>query len=122
MYLAGCLPYLPTFVEPWAQMTVRLKEALAALGLATSGSLGTRLSVRLGMVTSWMTILRRIMELPAAPAGPVTALGSDDFSFKRGRTFSTILVDLSAQQVIDLLPERSTARAAAWMREHPEVR
>lgn len=53
---------LPTFVEPWGHMTVRLKEALAALGLATSGSLGTRLSLRLGMVTSWMTILRRIME------------------------------------------------------------
>jgi hypothetical protein len=43
-------------------MTVRLKEALAALGLSTSGSLGTRLSARLGIVTSWMTILRRIME------------------------------------------------------------
>jgi transposase len=52
----------------------------------------------------------------------VTALRIDDFSFKRGRTCGTILVDLSAQQVIDLLPERTTASAAAWMREHPEVR
>lgn len=113
---------LPTFVEPWAQMTVRLKDALAALGLSTSGSLGTRLSARLGIVTSWMTILRRIMELPQAPAAAVTALGIDDFSFKRGRTFGTILVDLSAHQVIDLLPERTTERAATWMREHPSVR
>ena len=96
---------LPTFVEPWAQMTVRLKEALAALGLATSGSLGTRLSARLGIVTSWMTILRRIMALPQAPAAAVTALGIDDFSFKRGNTFGTILVDLSAHQVIDLLED-----------------
>lgn len=113
---------LPTFVEPWAQMTVRLKEALASLGLATSGSLGTRLSARLGITASWMTILRRIMELPQATPHEVSALGIDDFSFKRGRTFGTILVDLSAHQVLDLLPERTTESAAAWMREHPEVR
>ncbi len=113
---------LPTFVEPWAQVIVRLKEALTALGLSTSGSLGTRLSARLCIVTTWMTILRRIMELPPAPAAAVTALGLDDFSFKRGRTFGTILVDLSAHQVIDLLPERTTASAAAWLREHSEVR
>jgi transposase len=29
---------------------------------------------------------------------------------------------LSAHQVLDLLPERTTESAAAWMREHPEVR
>jgi transposase len=112
---------LPTFVEPWAQMTIRLKEAIAAVGLATSGSLGTRLSARLGIATSWMTILRRIMELPAAPAPCVSVLGIDDFSFKRGRTFGTILVDLSTHQVIELLPERAVESAAAWMQSHPEI-
>jgi transposase len=30
---------LPTFVKPWAQMTLRLSQTLATLGLATSGSL-----------------------------------------------------------------------------------
>jgi transposase len=37
---------LPTFVEPWAQTTVRLCEEIQAIGLSTSGSLGTRLSAR----------------------------------------------------------------------------
>src|SRR5258706_14334687 len=36
----------PTFVEPWAKMTVRLCEEIQAIGLSTSGSLGTRLSAR----------------------------------------------------------------------------
>lgn len=34
---------LPTFVEPWAQMTLRLIATVQAVGLATSGSLGARL-------------------------------------------------------------------------------
>lgn len=112
---------LPTFVEPWAQMTVRLVQALQAIGLATSGSLGTRLAARLGISTSWMTIIRHIMDLVAASTPSVTTLGIDDFSFKRGRKFGTILVDLSSHQVIDLLPERAVESAAAWMRDHPEI-
>ncbi|GHO47275.1 hypothetical protein KSX_54380 [Ktedonospora formicarum] len=112
---------LPTFVEPWAQMTLRLIAAIQAIGLSTSGRLGARLATRLGISTSWMTLVRRIMDLPTPSAGLVTALGIDDFSFRRGRRFGTILVDLSSHQVIDLLDERSTETAAKWMRQHPEI-
>jgi transposase len=52
----------------------------------------------------------------------VTLLGIDDFSFKRGRKFGTILVDLSTHQVIDLLIERKIESAAKWMHSHPEIR
>jgi len=112
---------LPTFVEPWAQMTVRLCEELQAIGLSTSGSLGTRLSARLGISTSWMTVVRRIMDLPTSAAGSVVALGIDDFSFRRGRKFGTILVDLDSHEVLDVLAERSSQAAADWMRQHPEI-
>jgi transposase len=112
---------LPTFVEPWGQMTLRLIAALQAIGFSTSGSLGARLAAHLGIVTSWMTILRRMMALPTSPPGAVTVLGVDDFSFKRGRKFGTILVDLDLHQVIDVLAERSSQTSADWMRDHPEI-
>ncbi len=102
-------------------MTVRLCEEIQAIGLSTSGSLGTRLAARLGISTSWMTVLRRMMDLPTAAAGSVVALGIDDFSFRRGRKFGTILVDLDLHQVIDLLAERSSQTSADWMRGHPEI-
>ena len=112
---------LPTFVEPWAQMTVRLSEAITTIGLSTSGSLGARLAARLGTATSWMTILRRVMALPTPAVGMVTELGIDDFSFKRGRKFGTILVNLSSHQVIDLLPQRSAESAREWLCTHREI-
>jgi transposase len=68
-----------------------------------------------------MTVLRRMMELPTAAAGSVSALGIDDFSFRRGRKFGTILVDLDVHQVIDVLAERSSQTSADWMRDHPEI-
>jgi len=38
-----------------------------------------------------------------------------------GRKFGTILVDLDAHAVIDVLAERSSQTAADWMRDHPEI-
>src|SRR5258708_24454374 len=54
---------LPSFVQPWAQATTRLFEAGQAIGLATSGELGTRLADRIAMFTSPTPILPRIMAL-----------------------------------------------------------
>ena len=85
---------LPQLVAPSAQMAARLYQAIQAIGLATCSKSGARLASRLGMTTSWMTIVRRVMALPTKPAEQVHCLGIDDFSFLRGRTFGTVLVDL----------------------------
>jgi transposase len=77
---------------------------------------------RLGMQASWMTILRRVMARPCASVEQVVQLGIDEFSFRRGRTFGTILVDLPSHHVIDLLPDRKVETVSAWMRAHPEIR
>jgi transposase len=112
---------LPLFVQPWARMTTRFSQMLQALVLASCGELGTRLAARLGMHTSPTTLVRQVMALPTAPPGPVSSLGIDDFSFRRGRQFGTILVDLDRHQVIDLLADRKTETAAAWMQTHDEI-
>jgi transposase len=71
---------LPQLVAPWAQMAIRLGQAIAAIGLASCRRLGARLASRLGIATSWMTIVRRVMALPTKPAEQVHCLGIDDFS------------------------------------------
>jgi transposase len=93
---------LVPFIHPWARVTTRFFQAMEQIGLATSGMLGARLGDRLGMQASWMTILRRVMARPSASVKQVVQLGIDDFSFRRGRTFGTILVDMQSHQVIDL--------------------
>ena len=109
------------FIEPWARVTTRLHQMVQVIGLATGGMLGARVTDRLGIQTCWMTIIRRIMALPTAPVEEVAELGIDDFSFRRGRKFGTILVDMQSHQVLDLLPDRKKETAAAWMRAHPEI-
>ncbi len=109
----------PTFIQPWAQVTTRLFEAVQAIGLATSGELGTRLADRIGIHTKPSTTLRRIMALASCSSLQVSCLGIDDWSFRRGRTFGTILVDLTTHAIIDLLPDRSAETSAAPIEKTP---
>src|SRR5438552_15161245 len=102
-------------------MTTRLSQTIEAIGLATSGELGSRFAPRLGMVTSPTTILRRTMSLPAQGSQAVSQLGIDDWSFRRGRQFGTILVNLATHEIIDLLPDRETETAQSWMKAHHTV-
>ena len=112
---------LPSFAEPWARITLRLCKALQAIGLATSGKAGSRLAKRLSIHTSRQTVLRRVMDLPPVPTPSVLYLGIDDFSFRRGLRFGTILVDLEHHRVIDVLPDRQAETSAQWMRLRPEI-
>ena len=112
---------MPQFVEPWARMTIRHCQALQSIGLATCGKGGARLAARLGMQTTRQTILRRIMDLPDGSAGSVVYVGIDDFAFRRGYRFGTILVNLESHRVVDLLPDRRAETAARWIRQQPDV-
>lgn len=104
-----------------ARMTIRLCQSLQSIGLATCGKGGAKLAARLGMHTSRYTILRRIMDLPDPPAELVVYMGIDDFSFRRGYRFGTILVNLESHRVVDLLADRRAETAARWMRQQPDV-
>jgi transposase len=111
----------PDFVEPRARMTIRHGQQITSIGLSTSGKGGTRLAARLGIQTTRPTILRHMMALPDNLPGVILFLGIDDFSFRRGCHFGTILVNLESRQVVDLLPDREAETSAAWMRQQPDL-
>jgi transposase len=112
---------LTPFVEPWARVTRRLYQIVQIIGLATGGRLGVRVTDRLGIETTRQTILQRIMALPTEPVGEVPQIGIDDFSFRRGRKFGTMVVDLQTHKVLDVLADRTADTSAAWMAAHPEI-
>lgn len=109
-------------VRPRARMTLRFCAALEAIGFATSGEAGARLATLLGMPTSPATVLRRIKVASSPAFKKVTQVGIDDWAFRRGLKYGTILVDLQTHRVVDLLPDRAVTTATAWFKEHPDIR
>jgi transposase len=112
---------LPTVAAPWARRTTRLAQLLLAFGMALGGEAGARLVARLGLRTSPDTLLRLVQTAPAPDAFTPQVLGVDEWAWRRGQRYGTILVKLEEHRVLDLLPERSAESVAAWLAQHPTI-
>lgn len=104
-----------------ARKTDRLQEALLAIALELGGRAGARLAGELGLSVGRDALLSRVKRSIPANAGKVRVLGVDDFAFRKGHSYGTILVDLEGRKVVDLLPECSQQSLMSWLRQHPGV-
>ena len=118
-----------TFAEPlsswlpaWARRTRSLTQLLDAVAWETGGEVAHRVAALLGIQVSADTMLRILRQPGAgAPPGDLRSIGVDDWAFKRGRTYGTVIVNLQTHRVIELLPDRTAETLAAWLRTHPDI-
>ena len=110
---------LPMVSARHGRQTSRLSETIRLVGYVLGGEAGARLSKRLGMATSSDTVLRRLKLGPSIEVRGARAVGVDDWAWRKGQRYGTILVDLESHTPIDLLPDRSADSLATWLQAHP---
>ncbi len=114
---------LPELVEPSSRLTTRLRTALQQVGFSCGGKGGERLATTLKMGVSDTTILwsGQLVRTPIVNADQVRVVGIDDWSWRRGQSYGTIIVDLERHRVLDLLPDRSVESISTWLAAHPRI-
>ena len=104
-------------------MRGRPTELPSWCGSWAGGRPGQRLLARLCIACSDDTVLRRVRRPPAQrlAALSVRNLGVDDWAWRKGQDYGTILVNLDLHRPVDLLPDRAAESFSEWLAQHPEV-
>lgn len=113
--------HFPSLTLPRRKFTLRLQEALKEMGFEQGGEAGARLGKKLGYPGSPDTILRLVkQDLLPTPSSP-RIVGIDDWSWKRGLRYGTLICDLETNTPIDVLPDRSVPTVSAWFEQRPSI-
>lgn len=106
--------------ERFARRTASLHRTLEKIALALAGRPAARLAAHLSIATSPNSLLRLLRKLPDEPVGTAPrVLGVDDFAFKKGHVYGTIILDMETGERVDVLPDRTADTLTAWLRAHP---
>lgn len=114
---------IPELAAPFARRTARLAGIVRLFGHSAGGRPSARLMARLGMHVGHAAILKEVTRSARTNANmePVRVAGVDDWAWKKGMNYGTVIVDLERRQVVDVLPDRSAASTAEWLKRHPEI-
>ena len=110
-----------TGAHPFARRTHRLEGIVHHLGLALGGRPGQSFARRLLLPVSKDTLLRVVRRRAVRSATAPRVVGIDDWAFRRGQRYGTIICDLEQRRIIDLLPDREAATVTAWLAARPSI-
>jgi transposase len=107
--------------RPFARRTSRLQSIIHHLGLALGGRPGQSLARRLLLPVSKDTLLRAVRAHAPERRSTPRILGIDDWAWKRGHRYGTIVCDLERRRIVDVLPDREAATVEAWLSARPDI-
>ena len=105
----------------YRRRTCRCERAVARHGLSVSSNSASKLLGHLGVHISPSTVLRDLHRIPLPAYPDVSRIGVDDWAFRKGITYGSVIVNLSTGMIIDLLGDRKEENFRDWLDGHAKV-
>ncbi|MCT4644563.1 MAG: ISL3 family transposase [Carboxylicivirga sp.] len=108
-------------ILPYARRTLRVDKLLSEIAIEMTSGAGSKLSDKLNVKVSRATITRLAYRLQPPEPRKLTVVGVDDWAFRKGVNYGTVLVDMETSKPIDLLPTREGEDLEAWLEKNPGI-
>ena len=105
----------------YRRRTRRCEMVVTQHGLKCSSESAKKLLFSIGIRISGDTILRDIHRMSVPERAEVQEIGVDDWAFRKGITYGSIIVSLETGSVIDLLGDRDVESFRTWLDAHAQV-
>ncbi len=110
-----------SLTRPHGRRTARMQGLIRHLALALGGRPAQALGQRLLLSVSKDTFLRSLCPAEGGSEATARIIGIDDWAWRKGQRYGTLICDLERRRVVDLLPDREPATVEAWLRAHPGI-
>lgn len=111
----------PDYTKPYSRKTDRAVENLASILIEVSSRKGSYLTDLIQMKQSPSTCLRIVSRLPIPGYTDKKVIGIDDWAFRKGINYGSIIVDAETGRPIDLINSRGELEVTSWLKNHPEI-
>ena len=108
-------------VTSYSRMTSRTRQRLQEILIETSARKGALISKTILSPISASTGLRLIYAMPANNQSNIKNLGIDDWAYRKGISYGTILVNMDTRKAVDILKGRDGVLLKDWLINHPEI-
>ena len=110
------------FVGKSMRMTSRLEAFIRALALETNCEGAAAICREMGIKISGDTIIRLLRKLTEFSPTCGDTIGVDDFAYRKGQTYCTVICDGETHKPIDILDGRDGVALSEWLHQNKQVK
>jgi transposase len=105
----------------YSRRTNRVLKILESFAIELTGKLGSIMSQQLFITVSSSTITRIAHNQQLSEIKQPRVLGVDDWAYRKGVSYGTILIDMETSKPIELLPSRDGKALKNWLLKYNDV-
>ena len=112
---------LSSVFDRYSRRTQRANKQITQMSLEMSARKSSWISNLQGLPVSPSTCLRLTSKCDIPIENHVRHLGIDDWAYRKGHTYGTIIVDRETGKAIDLIRSREKEDIINWLKSHPHI-